>query len=54
MKIIDDESRIRRRALQVAVVLVERLGKEYTVLLPKAMLFLAELPEDPELEVPNS
>ena len=54
MKTRDDDSRIRRRALQVLVDLVERLGEEYTVLLPEAMPFLAELLEDPELEIQNT
>lgn len=50
----DDDARVRRRALQVLVDLVGKLGEEYVVFLPEAMPFLAELLEDPELSIQNS
>jgi len=43
----------RRRALEVVLQLVGRLGEEYVMLLPEAMPFLAELLEDPELHIQN-
>lgn len=50
----DDDSRIRKRALEVVNGLVQNLGEEYIVLLPEAMPFLAELLEDPELDIQNA
>lgn len=43
----------RSRALEVISQLIGRIGEEYMVLLPEAMPFLAELLEDPELEMQN-
>jgi U3 small nucleolar RNA-associated protein 10 len=48
-----DEPIERRRALEVILQLVGRLGEEYVILLPEAMPFLAELLEDPELHIQN-
>ena len=44
----------RRRALEVILQPVGRLGEEYVMLLPEAMPFLVELLEDPELHIQNS
>ena len=48
-----DDAVERRRALEVILQLVGRLGEEYVILLPEAMPFLAELLEDPELSIQN-
>ncbi len=48
-----DDAVERRRALEVMLQLVGRLGEEYVILLPEAMPFLAELLEDPELHIQN-
>ena len=48
-----DDAVERRRALEVILQLVGRLGEEYVMLLPEAMPFLAELLEDPELHIQN-
>ena len=48
-----DDAVERRRALEIVLQLVGRLGEEYVMLLPEAMPFLAELLEDPELHIQN-
>lgn len=50
----DDDSRVRRRGLAVIDKMLEGLGEEYIILLPEAMPFLAELLEDPELNIQNA